>query len=203
MRITPSPLVGRMSGKTAGLVAATWKGRQYVRALVTPANPQSAAQTLVRTSLARCVTLWRSLETEIKAWLNTYATDYRMSGFNTFVQKNRAAEQAGTTLKPVPDHPNCPSPTALAFVEGVGAAGTIDLTWTDNSPTAFNQMRVALRLVGGNEFTDFKTFQADAETGIVTGLTAAEDYDCVGMFCDSVAVEYGTSDGDDDITAKA
>lgn len=203
MRVTPSPLVGRMSGKTAGLVAATWKGRQYVRAHVIPANPQTAAQTLVRTSLARCVTLWRSLEADFKTWLDEYATGYRMSGFNTFMQKNRAVEQAGTALAPVPAHPNCAAPEALAFVTGVGAGGTIDLTWTDNSPTAFNQLRVCLRLDGGNIFTDFKTFQADAETGIIPGLTAGEDYDCYGFYVDSVEVEYGTSDSDLAITAKA
>lgn len=201
MLIVPSPLVSSMSGKTAGLVAASWKGRQYVRRYVIPHNPQSAGQTAVRESLARCVTLWRSLSSIVKTSLNSYGADYRMSGYNTFMSKNRAAEQVPALLKPVPDNPHVPAPNTPAFA--AGGAGEIDFTWVDNSGDTCNQILLYCRKDDGSIFNAFAIADANALTITVSGLDTGEDYDCYAWFHYSGApkVVHGTVAGELAVTA--
>ena len=69
MKLTFSPLVAGMSGKAAHAVAASWKGVPYVRKLVIPHNPKSAAQVIQRGYFARMPSWFRSLPTDLKTWL--------------------------------------------------------------------------------------------------------------------------------------
>ena len=74
-------------GKT--LVFATWKGIKYVRAYVIPANPNTAAQQVIREYFSTAVDKWQTeIQTVKDAW-NTYAasSSMAMSGFNFYVQK--------------------------------------------------------------------------------------------------------------------
>ncbi len=203
MKIVWSPLVASASGTAADAVAASWKGIQYIRKWVCPANPKSAAQVLVRESLARCVTLWRSLLSDAKAWLDTYGVDYRMSGFNVFISKNRVLEQAAGLLKPMPDNPHVPAPSTLAFATGAGESGDIDVTWVDNAPEDYTRIYFALRLDGEDTFSkiDFALDEDEAHT--ISGLAAGEDYDCYAYFGDWHTNIMGTSDGDQGVTSKA
>ncbi len=196
MRVVPSPLVASLHGSAAGVTAATWKGIQYIRRKVTPANPKSAAQVLVRESLARCVTLWRSLDADVKTWLNLYGADYRMSGYNVFMSKCRALEQAGSLLKPVPDSPYAPVPTDLAFA--AGASGVITVTWTAGDvPAGYTDVQAVARLATGNIFNVTAKATDVTATLSLTGLTAATDYDCYAWYLDAVApVRCGTSGGE-------
>lgn len=203
MKVKFSPLVASMSGTAADAVMASWKGIQYVRKHVIPHNPKTAAQMLVRDSLAACVTLWRSLNAVSKTWLDTYAVDYRLSGFNVFIQKCRALEQAGELLTPMPANPHVPAPADLAFVEGVGASGDIDISWTDNAPLAHTRIYFLYRLASANVFdkTDYQDSDAEAHTS--KDLTPGASYDCYAFYADPITGEMGTTDGDLAITAKA
>lgn len=203
MKVTYSVLVSSMSGTSANVVASKWKGINYVRQHVIPHNPQTTAQTAVRDALARCVTLWRSLSIVIKGWLDTYGVDYKMSGFNVFMSKSRTLEQAASLIKPVPDNPYCPAVSAFAPVTGIGASGDIDLTWTDNAPTAFDSLVVLARKSDANVFDSITGFAASTESGTLTGLTADEDYDVYGMFFNSTDNDHGTSTGTLDVKTKA
>ncbi|MBA7539213.1 hypothetical protein ES705_31492 [subsurface metagenome] len=203
MLITYSPLVAGASGKTAEAVAAHWKGRNYIRKLVIPRNPKSPAQRAVRESLARCVTLWRSLWTGIKDWLDTYATDYRMAGYNTFVSKNRLLEQGADVLKPVPDNPHAAAPGTFAPVTGVGVAGDIDVTWNDLSPDEMDQIYFVLRLAGTNVFIYGGLPLAADETFTISGLTPDASYDVYAWFRRDDTQECGTAAGALAIAAMA
>lgn len=203
MKIKWSPLVASASGTTADAVAASWKGIQYIRKHVIPHNPQTAAQTLVRESLARCVTLWRSLSGPFKDWLNTYGVDYRMSGFNVFMSKCRALEQAGDALPIVPANPYVDAPEDIAFVTGVGAAGTIDVSWVDNSPDGYTRMYFAVRRVDGAVFNAVAARDSDELAYTITGLADGEDYDCYAAFRHAVTGMIGTVDGDMAVEAQS
>ncbi len=203
MKIKWSPLVGSASGTTADAVAASWKGIQYIRKHVIPHNPKTPAQTLVRESLARCVPLWRSHHINVKTWLNTYGVDYRMSGFNVFMSKSRALEQAGSLIMPVPANPYCPAPSTLAFAEGIGAGGDIDVTWVDNAPVDYDGIAFAIRRADGNVFNYYTTRASAGEAEVLSGFDAGEDYDCYAWFVNEVAKIHGTPDGDLGVTAKA
>lgn len=200
MKLKFSPLVAGASGSTADLTAANWKGRAYVRKKVVPANPQTAAQTAVRESMARCVTLWRSLAAAQKTALDTYGVDYRMSGYNIFCQKNRALEQVPAILKPLPDNPNCAAP--LTPVWAAGAAGLIDFTWSDSDqPADYAYVTAFARLKDSNVFTTPKTAARAAESLTLTALDTGEDYDCYAFYWDSTNVFGGTTTGELAVTA--
>jgi len=203
MKVKFSPLVASMSGTAADAVMASWKGIQYVRKHVIPHNPQTAAQTLVRTSLARCMTLWRSLTADFKDWLDTYGVDYRLSGWNIFVQKCRALEQAGSLILPMPANPHIPAPSTLAFATGAGAGGDIDITWVDNAPAASTRIYFLFRLASANIFDKIDYQDSDAEAHTTGGLTAGEDYDCYAFYADPITGEMGSTDGDLAVAAKA
>lgn len=203
MKVTFSPLVSGLSGKAADAVAATWKGRSYIRKHVIPHNPQSAAQTLVRESLARCVTLWRSLAANTKLWLDTYGTGYQMSGYNVFMQKSRALEQAGSILVPVPANPHCAAPSDASFVTGAGVAGDIDLTWTEDGPAAYTHILGIARRINENFFhTQVTSLVGDAKL-IISDLDVGEDYDCYCFYLAAASGIMGTSHGQLAVTSKA
>ena len=203
MKLTFSPLIAGMRGRAADAVASSWKGIAYVRKYVIPANPNTAAQQLVRNSFASMIPLWRSLNALMKAWLDTYGIDYQMSGMNVFVSKCRALEQAAALLKPMPDHPLFPAPSTLAFATGAGASGDIDATWVDNAPTDFNRIYFAYRKDGEDTFSKIDYQNADAEAHVSGGLTAGANYDCYAWYYNDTTDVMGTSDGDLAVASKA
>jgi len=191
MKIRFSPLVASASGKAADAVAASWKGRQYIRKHVIPANPQTAAQTLVRESMAACVSLWRSLSSTIKTFLDSYGTGYNMSGYNVFVSKNRAAEQASTALKPVPPNPNVAALTDLTG--SVAVAEKITATWTDPVKAGYTKVALILRDQDGNVFSaETLDTDASAETYDFTDLTTDNVYDLYGWLYNPTSDDMGT-----------
>ncbi len=190
MKIRFSPLLAGMSGKAADAVAATWKGRAYIRKHVIPANPKSPAQVAVRESLARCITLWRSLSATIKAWLDTYGTGYRMSGYNVFISKNRALEQVPSPLVPVPANPNVPPHVDLAGTDG---ATESVITWTSLALEGFTKIALVIRDEAGNIF-DQESLEIDdvTETHTFTELTALHVYTCYAWLYNPTTGEMGT-----------
>jgi len=181
------------------MVAASWKGRAYIRKHVIPSNPNTAAQQLVRESLARCVTLWRSLSETVKVWLDTYGTGYRMSGYNAFMSKNRAAEQATTALAVVPPEPRV-LPVA-AFAGSVAVAEKITVTWTDPALTGYTKLALILRDQALNTFQgEILTTLASAETYDFLSLTTGHIYDVYGWLYDSTTGIMGSVASDVDLT---
>lgn len=203
MKMTFSPLIAGLRGRAADAVASSWKGISYVRKYVIPANPNTAAQQLVRNSFAAMIPLWRSLYLPLKLWLDTYGIDYQMSGMNVFVSKCRALEQAAALLKPMPDNPLCPAPGTLAFVTGVGVSGDIDFTWVDNAPPGYDNYYAVARKAGTNLFQGMTSGLSNALAGTISGLDAAADYDCYMWFANNAQAIMGTSDGDLAVTSMA
>lgn len=176
-RITFSPLVTAASGKVKDTVFSRWKGRAYIRARVTPANPQSAAQTLVRNSLSRCVDMWQSNVSKIKTAWNLYASPYSMSGYNKFMSANRADEQAANELQTTPVNTDVLPVDTYTAVSG-GASGEIDLAWDNGTVGATYKVFVMVRKAGD----DFFTVESDGavltsvKSLTLTGLAAGISY---------------------------
>ena len=77
------------SGSIGGaLTFATTKGRQYVRQLVTPANPRSASQTGTRAMMTYLSQVWTTLSVANKATWEALAAQTNISPFNAFVSHN-------------------------------------------------------------------------------------------------------------------
>jgi len=93
----------RYSGKVgkAG-VFATWKGRQYRRSWVKPANPKSPAQQTVRNNFKNAVAEWHDFNALQKAAYGYLATPEQISGFNLWVRRYQKAATSGQTLPTKP-----------------------------------------------------------------------------------------------------
>lgn len=168
-RVIFSPLISSMSGKTADAVFATWKGRPYVRERVIPANPQTAAQTAVRNSLAELVAMWHIMDADLQTAYGLGAANLAISGYNDWVGRNRAQMQAATGLygprrNPEADDPYMTIPTDMTF--GPAGAGRIHSLWTsvgspdvvgimvyDTVTNVFETQNLNLVPEAGGEFT--------------------------------------------------
>ena len=80
-------ILSRTTGKVGGVVGGSWKGINYIREHVNPANPQTAAQQSQRARMRNAVKLIKPV---IAAVLNVYLDPLtrRMSGFNRFIKTN-------------------------------------------------------------------------------------------------------------------
>lgn len=68
-------------------VFAKWKGRQYRRSYVIPANPNTTKQQEVRTNLANAIIRWHLYNTEMRRAYGYMAAGLVMSGFNLLVSR--------------------------------------------------------------------------------------------------------------------
>lgn len=68
-------------------VFATWKGRQYRRSYVIPANPNTTKQQSVRINLANAIVRWHEYCTEQRRAYAYMAAGLVMSGFNLLVSR--------------------------------------------------------------------------------------------------------------------
>jgi len=79
-------------------VFAKWKGRQYRRKYVIPANPKTTMQLRVRGFFTNAVTFWHSLHSLQRLCFSYLATGLVMSGFNLLVSRWQKAATTGATL---------------------------------------------------------------------------------------------------------
>lgn len=93
MAIVKAPLLSLDARGQLGksLVYLGWKGLKTVREHVTPANPQTAAQTTQRDKITALVSAWKNYFTDAEgreAWNRSALNDSRpMSGFNMFMSQ--------------------------------------------------------------------------------------------------------------------
>lgn len=129
-----------MSFDATGTVAGTatfskWKGRNYVRQRVTPANPQTAAQTGVRTNMAGLVALYKANLATVKSNFATLAAQNSYSEFNAFTAFNQKRQSNGQapaiTPSPTEDAPSANATGLAASVNGK----FISISWTDSVDT--------------------------------------------------------------------
>jgi len=82
------------SGKFGGsMVFAKWKGRNYVRELVTPMNPKAPKQTGVRSMMQFLATVWKAKVAPKWTGYEAEAVARAISEFNAYVSQNLARWQ--------------------------------------------------------------------------------------------------------------
>lgn len=198
-KVMYSPIVVSISGKVADAVFARWKGRNYLRSRVVPANPKSAAQTVVRESMARAVSLWQSLYAELKTAMDVYAAGYRMSGYNWMVGQNRKDEEGHDSNAVTPANPLIDG--AATFTPISGAAGIITLQWTGGTISADHKVTALHRKVEvASEVDAITLFEEDttlfsAGTLSMTGLDTGELYRVWVINEDTTDDTYSISSG--------
>ncbi|MEM2073716.1 MAG: hypothetical protein QXO33_04120 [Nitrososphaeria archaeon] len=76
------------------VVFSRWKGRQYIRSWVKPANPRTLKQMANRDVLKNLVKRWQAIKSDldaVAAW-NKEALPYLISGYNLFVKYGRLSK---------------------------------------------------------------------------------------------------------------
>lgn len=79
-------------------VFAKWKGRQYRRKYVIPANPRSTMQLIVRGYFTNAVAAWHTYHSLQRLVYSYLATGLVMSGFNLLVKRWQLAATKALTL---------------------------------------------------------------------------------------------------------
>lgn len=204
-RITFSPLIAGASGKAADAVFSKWKSTPYVRKLVTPSNPKTAAQTLMREAMGRMPYMWRQFRSEVQALQNAYGVSIGLSGFNWFARQNASLEKTYDAYEISPPDADVEPPLSCSLSDGGGGSAT--LTWTGGATGANIYASIYKRKVeSGEEDASFaeeswETVLASAGTASIT-LSASKDWR-VSLFLWDSANELGSATVTDTITMGA
>lgn len=84
--VITSGILGGFSGKVSNVVGANWKGIDYMRGYVIPANPNSAGQQTQRTKFSVAIDLARQiLSNVIQPYVDPFVSG--LSGFNSAVRE--------------------------------------------------------------------------------------------------------------------
>ena len=140
MKVKYGALIVDGRGKLGGHVASKNKGGSYLRTKVTPGNPQSVDQQIVRNQFTASSQAWKGLTAAQRlAWnsavSNFVGTDIfgdskTLSGFQLFVKINNYIRFIGETPIAVPPLPaSVPAFLTFSVAAGVGA-GTIVCAFT-------------------------------------------------------------------------
>jgi len=131
------------SGSLGGaLVFSNWKGRPYVRTLVTPSNPRSLLQVGVRAMMQFLSQHWDGLSVPDKATWTDPAEAKNVSTFNAFIGYNMARWRDG--FPPANEWPAAriitPKNLTTLTTTVQERSVTLDVTWTGDA----DQMGVIL-----------------------------------------------------------
>ena len=125
-----SGILGKSAGAIANVVTSNWKGINYARERVIPANPKSVAQTRVRGSLAVIVLIGRAVKSLfISTYWETLVRGTANSGWAKYVGVNQKAVQKDLNYE---DIKLATGDLESAFVIDVsknGGSNTLDWSW--------------------------------------------------------------------------
>lgn len=129
MKVTAPLFSLDASGSIGGaIVASKWKGRNYMRRLVTPANPQSDGQTTNRGIMGFLARAWAGIAALDQAAWNDLAAQGNFSPFNAYVRYNmRLWTQWTYPIQSIPDDGSGTAGT-IATVTAAGGVGQISGT---------------------------------------------------------------------------
>lgn len=175
MKAGLSILLTSLKGTAGNVVAATWKGIQYFREHVTPANPNTPAQVAQRLNMSTVVSWFHDAEDQLKTALDALAEGRPLSGANLFVQRNvkDMADDVAPRIMPLTTTVNPVS----NFVATDEADGTFSLAWDQGESTTDDMMYIlyatyaddvfGLNLVVGEK--DTTPVQGEAIANIASG----------------------------------
>lgn len=114
------------------MVAAKWRGVQYVREYVVPANPQTVAQQAIRKLFAYLREMWKLAPSEVVAAWDAFAAGRPFTGMNKYVGENVRVLKGESTLDNFIGSPGAGGglpPVAITATTGSGS-GEIDVAVT-------------------------------------------------------------------------
>lgn len=192
-RITFSPILVDARGKVGDAVFSIWKGINYLRSRVTPANPQSDDQTICREALADCLTLWQSIKVWAKQVWTKAASGYPLSGYNLFMKQNIPLTKADGAEIGTPYNEDYVMSTAQTIATGAGTTD-IDCAWTaDPEVEATDKVFAIYHKVDTFAFTKTDDVLNSAEALTIDGLEAEALYSVCLIPYNTVTLEHQES----------
>ena len=150
--LVQSVIVARGSGSIGGFTWSHGPGGQYIRARVTPTNPQTSFQNAVRIALAALNVVWIETLTQAERddWavyaantplLNPFGEPKNVSALNMYQRANVSRLQAGLARRdvaPADFNLGTFSPAAILFSEATGISVIFDNTdaWANTDGAA-------------------------------------------------------------------
>lgn len=191
-RITFGPMIVDCRGSVGDTTFSSWKGINYIRSRVTPANPNTVAQQNQRNKLKYSVFQWQQLATDIKTRWNEYASPYSRSGYNFWCDNNIPAMAVADAvdLHYTPANKDLAGPTDFAAATG-GSSGEINCTWSTGKTGALIYIEVIVFKASSTYYDialEVKSHEAVlSSVGSVTisGLVAGQDYTVVANIIDT------------------
>lgn len=192
MAKTTAPL---LSFGAAGAIAKTqvysrWRGIPYARRYVVPANPQTAGQTLTRSTFAMLREMWKLNGTLGRAPWDLFATGRPFLGLNSFIGENVRVIRGETDMNLFIGSPGARGGIpATSIVASTGSgSGEVDLTFTNPTPPTdwTIDAEVGIAFPDQDPVDDFAgplvEAESDPPTGTVTlaGLGSAVGCQAVG-----------------------
>lgn len=188
------------SGSLAkALVFSKWKGRNYIRQLVIPANPKSGGQVGVRSMFKFLAQDWVNLSAAEQATWESRADDLVASPFNAFMSYNQSRWRDFNT--PSRDDPAAEAATVPTGPTGVATpdvrAMTIVLTDGANAPdygyAIFRSLTPAFTLAWSNCIAVVQ-WSGAATTEYIDSPLAADTYyyNAIGFMDDGTEGLDGT-----------
>ncbi len=127
VRLTAPAMSMDASGTLGGtLVFSKWKGRNYARERVIPANPRSGGQVGVRSMFKYLAQIWAGLTAGNKATWEDRADDMVVSPFNAFMSYNQNRWRNFQT--PTKEDPALDTGTPPGAATGVATPGVRSMT---------------------------------------------------------------------------
>ena len=142
------------------VVFSIWRGLNYCRGYVTPTNPSTERQLVVRAFFTAASRAWGAVTSAQRtAWrdysklhllTDVFGNSFAASGLNWYVGLFCRASDLGET--PVSDPPATAAPVEVStFETATGEAGEIDVSWVDNSDGDFVDIWITPELPDGRE----------------------------------------------------
>jgi len=185
MKLRFSPLIAGMSGKAADAVAASWKGRPYVRSFVIPKNPRTVDQLAWRAKLGRQAKLYRSLGVDFNALAQEIADTQKLSAFNLQCKTNLDDLYADRAMSIIPGNPALSNVLTIETDAGT-SDGAIEVVATIGTCPGATVLGIATAPVDPNE-----TDKEEPDVWTVHALTTATLLASgVEVTCLNVAKQY-------------
>lgn len=140
------PLLGVSASGTIGdsVTFGRWRGVNYARQRVVPANPRTTAQQSQRALVRFVVGAWQRLPVLSQDAFIAAARNTHMTGYNLFAKRNLISLAGATNASAVVVSPGMGGSIPLANISATGGAGTINVSATvGNLPSGYTLQRVA------------------------------------------------------------
>lgn len=191
MKILWGSLVVAGSGKVGGHVATKNRAGSALRTKVKPSNPQSIAQSSVRSRLTSISQAWAGLtDSQREAWnsavvnyakSNVFGNKVHPSGFNLYQRLNNELVNIGQPMISVPPLPEAVYAATSLAVTAVNATGVVTATFAPAIPATDSVKVLATAAISpGRSFVKSQFRQigvltsADASPKALTALYAAK-----------------------------